>query len=155
MTAQWRTGTKNISLARPVIIGILNTTPDSFSDGGRSFSEDDAVAHALRLVNEGADALDIGGESTRPGAEPVHAEEELRRVIPVIEGVRRELPEVPISVDTVKASVAQAALDAGADIVNDVSAFRLDSQMAEVRCGSHALARQRAGDGEVRPRVVR
>jgi dihydropteroate synthase len=132
MTTVWRVRGKSISLSRPVIVGIVNVTPDSFSDGGRTFSADHAVAHALRLVDEGADVVDIGGESTRPGAQPVHAEEELRRILPVIERVRGELPSVPISVDTVKASVAQAALDAGADIINDVSALRLDPRMAEI-----------------------
>jgi len=139
MTAVWRLGDRSISLARPVIVGIVNVTPDSFSDGGRSFSVDDAVVHALQLVQEGADVLDIGGESTRPGAVAVAVDEEFRRVLPVIEHVRRELPSVPISVDTVKASVAEKALAAGADIVNDVSAFRLDPEMASVcahaRCG--------------------
>lgn len=126
-------------LDKPIVVGIVNVTPDSFSDGGRSFSADDAVAHALQLAEEGADVLDIGGESTRPGAVAVSGEEELRRVLPVIERVRRELPDLPISVDTVKAAVAERALEAGADIVNDVSAFRLDAGMAGVcaraRCG--------------------
>jgi dihydropteroate synthase len=135
----WRAGSKTIALSRPVVVGIVNVTPDSFSDGGRFFSADDAVTHGRRLVDDGADILDIGGESTRPGAQNVSAEEELRRVIPVIEGVRRVLPDVPLSIDTVKATVAAEALAAGADIVNDVSALRLDAEMTELcaraRCG--------------------
>jgi dihydropteroate synthase len=135
----WRAGSKTIALSRPVVLGIVNVTPDSFSDGGHFFSADDAVAHGLRLVDDGADILDIGGESTRPGAQGVSADEELRRVIPVIEGLRRDLPDVPLSIDTVKARVAEAALSAGADIVNDVSALRLDEKMTELcartRCG--------------------
>lgn len=135
----WRAGGKTIVLDRPIVVGILNVTPDSFSDGGLSVSSDDAVARALQQLADGADVLDIGGESTRPGAEPVDAAEELRRVIPVIEGVRQIAPHATISVDTVKAAIAEAALTAGADIVNDVSAHRLDPRMAEVcaaaRCG--------------------
>lgn len=131
----WRAGDKSIVLDRPVVIGILNVTPDSFSDGGLSFSPDAAAARAAQLLADGADVLDIGGESTRPGAQPVAAAEELRRVIPVIEAVRHAAPGAVISVDTVKAAIAEAALVAGADIVNDVSAHRLDSRMSEV-CAS-------------------
>ncbi len=117
---------------RTLIMGILNVTPDSFSDGGRYTTVEAAVAHAERLVAEGADVLDIGGESTRPGADPVPLDEELRRVIPVVKAVRRALPEVCISVDTYKARVAQEALEAGADVINDVSALRFDPEMASV-----------------------
>ena len=114
-------------------MGILNVTPDSFSDGGRFFSVDEAVARAESLVGEGADIIDVGGESTRPqGATPVDAAEECRRVLPVIGAVRRRFPNVVISVDTVKAEVAERALGEGAAIVNDVSAFRLDDRMAGV-----------------------
>jgi dihydropteroate synthase len=114
-------------------MGILNVTPDSFSDGGRFFSVEDAVTQARRMVAEGADIVDIGGESTRPqGAVPVDAGEEKRRVIPVITELARSLPELVISIDTVKASVASAALSAGAHVVNDVSAFRLDPRMGEI-----------------------
>lgn len=109
-------------------MGIVNVTPDSFSDGGLFFDADAAVEHGRRLVAEGADVLDVGGESTRPGAEPVDAGEEKRRVLPVIEGLARATG-VPISVDTTKAEVARAALDAGASIVNDVSAGRFDPDM--------------------------
>jgi dihydropteroate synthase len=112
-------------------MGILNVTPDSFSDGGRFIAKDAAVEHALQMVADGADIIDIGGESTRPGAEPVGTEEEMRRVIPVIEMLRQET-DAPISVDTYKATTAQAALAAGADMVNDVSALRFDNRMREV-----------------------
>jgi dihydropteroate synthase len=129
----WRHATGVIELDKPRILGIVNVTPDSFSDGGRLATLDDARRLIDRLVEEGADAIDVGGESTRPqGAAPVTTAEELRRVIPVIEAARRDHPRIPVSVDTVKASVADAALDAGASIVNDVSAFRLDPRMAGV-----------------------
>lgn len=114
------------------IMGILNVTPDSFSDGGYYVKPEAALRQAERLIEDGADILDIGGESTRPFAQPVPEEEELRRVIPVIEAVRRRFPEIPISVDTYKARVAEEALSAGADIINDVSALRFDPRMAEV-----------------------
>jgi dihydropteroate synthase len=114
--------------ARVHIMGIVNVTPDSFSDGGLFFSPDAALKHGLQLVDEGADLLDVGGESTRPGADPIDAEEEIRRVVPVIESLVSEVP-VPISIDTMKAEVARAALDAGAQIVNDVSAGRHDQDM--------------------------
>ena len=110
-------------LDRPRVMGIVNVTPDSFSDGGAHDSVDAAVAHGLRLAAEGADILDVGGESTRPGAEPVGVEEELRRVIPVIERLARECP-LPISVDSSKPEVMRAAVAAGAGMLNDVHALR-------------------------------
>jgi dihydropteroate synthase len=116
---------------RTAVIGILNVTPDSFSDGGRYADADAAIARGIEMAEEGADAIDIGGESTRPGSEPVPAEEELRRVLPVLRGLRRVL-SLPISVDTYKAEVARRALDEGADLVNDVSALRFDPEMAAV-----------------------
>ncbi len=119
------------------LMGVINVTPDSFSDGGRFEDPDRAVAHGLDLSFEGADILDIGGESTRPGAAPVSAEEELRRILPVIRGLRSKV-DTPISVDTTKASVARAALDEGADIVNDISALRFDAGMASVVARSGA-----------------
>ena len=129
----WRHATGILTLDRPRVVGIVNMTPDSFSDGGMLRSVDDARRHVDHLVSDGADVIDIGGESTRPqGAKPVNADEELGRVIPVVEAVRRDHPALPISVDTVKARVAHAALRAGASIVNDVSAFRLDADMAAV-----------------------
>jgi dihydropteroate synthase len=123
-------------------MGIVNVTPDSFSDGGRFLRADAAVAHALTLAGEGADIVDVGGESTRPGAEPVTVEEELRRVLPVIEGIAEASASLPIrpqiSIDTSKAEVAAAALGAGASLVNDVSAFRADPEMAAVVAGAEA-----------------
>jgi dihydropteroate synthase len=114
---------------RTLVMGILNVTPDSFSDGGTLAGTEAAVARGLRLFEEGADWVDVGGESTRPGAARVEAEEETRRTAPVIEGLRRR-GAGPLSVDTTKASVARSALDAGADLVNDVSAFGFDPAMA-------------------------
>ena len=119
----------------PLIMGILNTTPDSFSDGGKFQQLDVAVEQALRLVSEGADLLDIGGESTRPGADPVSLEEELRRVIPLIECLQG-IVKIPISIDTYKSEVARQALAAGASIINDISGLRFDPRMIEVCCES-------------------
>ncbi len=116
---------------RGMVMGIVNVTPDSFSDGGRFLDTGRAVEHALKLVAEGADILDIGGESTRPGAEPVEGAEELRRVLPVIRAVRSATKTL-ISIDTMKAAVARAALDAGADIINDVTGLRGDPAMSRV-----------------------
>jgi len=116
---------------RTLVMGILNVTPDSFFDGGKFFRLESALEHARRLIREGADIIDIGGESSRPGAQPVPEEEELNRVIPVIRALRQE-SSVPISIDTYKASVAEAALEAGANIVNDISALRFDGRMVEV-----------------------
>ena len=113
---------------RTLLMGIINVTPDSFYDGGKRFDPAKAVADGVGLVEEGADMIDIGGESTRPGAPPVSAEEELQRVLPVVQGLRRTV-KVPISIDTYKARVARAALTAGADIVNDISALRFDPEM--------------------------
>lgn len=110
------------------VMGIVNVTPDSFSDGGRFLRHDDAVAHGLELVAQGADLLDVGGESTRPGALPVGAEEEIARTAPVIEGLRHTGRQ--ISIDTTKLSVARAAVEAGATYVNDVSAFRFEPELA-------------------------
>ena len=115
----------------PRLMGIVNVTPDSFSDGGRFLDRDAAVAHALQLVEDGADILDVGGESTRPGATPVSLEDELARVIPVIRELAAKTA-VPISVDTTKAEVARQALDAGAAIVNDISGLTFDPRMIDV-----------------------
>ncbi len=112
-------------------MGIINVTPDSFSDGGQRYEPVQAIADGVALVANGADVLDIGGESTRPGAEPVSEDEELARVLPVVRGLRKET-SAPISIDTYKSKVAQAALDAGADIVNDISALRFDPDMASL-----------------------
>jgi dihydropteroate synthase len=137
----WRTARGPIPLDQPIILGILNVTPDSFSDGGRFTAADAALAHAETLVRDGATVIDVGGESTRPGrTEVVSTEEELRRVVPVVEALARTHPDVMVSIDTVKASVAKAALDRGVAIVNDVTAFRLDSAMAGVVAGAGAGA---------------
>lgn len=126
-------GSHTIALgARTLIMGVLNVTPDSFSDGGRFLDSRCAISHALEMARQGADWIDVGGESTRPGAQPVSPEEELRRVLPVIRGIRRRLPGLPVSIDTTKAIVAEQALEAGANIVNDVSGLRFDPGIAEV-----------------------
>jgi len=122
---------------RTLILGVLNVTPDSFSDGGVFLDTAAAVAQARRLVAEGADALDVGGESTRPGSDPVSEAEELRRVLPVVEALAAEL-RVPLSIDTTKAAVARAALRAGARIVNDVSALEADPEMGRVAADAGA-----------------
>ena len=116
---------------RTHVMGVLNVTPDSFSDGGRFFERDRAIEQGIAMVREGADILDVGGESTRPYSNRIPAEEELKRVIPVIETLRREV-KVPISIDTVKAAVAREALRSGASIVNDISALRFDPEMIRV-----------------------
>ena len=112
-----------------LVMGIVNVTPDSFSDGGNFFSSELAISHASKLITQGADIIDIGGESTRPGAEQVSESEELKRVIPVIEKIRTDNPTILISIDTTKASVAKHAIEAGADIINDVSGFSFDNNM--------------------------
>jgi dihydropteroate synthase len=141
---EWKLARRSLELGtRTLVMGVVNVTPDSFSDAGRHFSHDHAVEHALRLLDEGADIVDIGGESTRPGAKVgeggVTAAEEVRRVLPVIESLKKQRPSALISIDTYKAEVARAALRAGAEIVNDVSAARWDSEMpsalAELNCG--------------------
>jgi dihydropteroate synthase len=160
---QWNLGTRTLELGkRTLIMGIVNVTPDSFFDGGSYLDAEKAVAHGLQLLDEGADIIDVGGESTRPGAKVtseaqraaenkqfpgsgqatktvVSAEEELRRISPVITEIKKQRPDAVISVDTYKAGVARAAVGLGAEIVNDISALRWDSQMArtvaELKCG--------------------
>jgi dihydropteroate synthase len=122
---------------RTLVMGILNVTPDSFSDGGRYLSRHAAVQRALDLIVAGADILDIGGESTRPNSDPVAPEEQLERVIPVIEAIR-ESSDVPISIDTTSGEVARKALDSGADIINDISSMQFDEEMAGVAADSGA-----------------
>lgn len=139
MPRSWQLRDRSLPLDRPLVMGIVNVTPDSFSDGGWFLAPEAAVEHARGLLAEGADILDVGGESTRPqSAEPVPVEEELRRVLPVVRALAAERPDAVISVDTVKAAVAEAALDAGAQIVNDVSGLRLDGAMADVCARSGA-----------------
>jgi dihydropteroate synthase len=161
---QWNLGSRALELGkRTLIMGIVNVTPDSFSDGGQFLDRDQAIAHAERLLDEGADIIDIGGESTRPGARvdvggptaeprnaavaaikrnapPVSVEEELKRVLPVIAELKKKHPAAVLSVDTYKADVARAAVGAGAEIVNDVGGFRWDTRMAktvaELKCGA-------------------
>lgn len=138
---QWNLGARTLELGkRTLIMGIVNVTPDSFSDGGLYLDSEKAIAHALGLLDDGADIVDVGGESTRPGAKAaVSAEEELRRVLPVITALKKQRPKALISIDTYKASVARAAVANGAEIVNDVSGLRWDLQMAktvaELKCG--------------------
>ncbi|HEX2721418.1 MAG TPA: dihydropteroate synthase [Gemmatimonadaceae bacterium] len=135
----WRAGAREIYIDRPIVVGILNVTPDSFSDGGNFFAPGAAIERGAAMVAEGADIIDIGGESTRPGAIAVDAGEEVRRIAPVVHTIREFWPNVPISVDTTKASVASEALAVGADIINDVSGMRLDPEMvplaASESCG--------------------
>lgn len=129
----YRLGGASFTLGeRTLVMGILNVTPDSFSDGGRFNNVESALQHAREMLAEGADLIDIGGESTRPGHEPVSEQEELERVIPVVEALHREFPQVPLSVDTYKAQVAREALKAGAHIINDVWGFKAEAPMAEV-----------------------
>jgi dihydropteroate synthase len=139
------------------LMGIVNVTPDSFSDGGRFLQAHEAVAHGVRLIGEGAEIVDVGGESTRPGAEPVSAQEELARVEPVVEGLAAAGTGVQISIDTTKASVAEAALAAGASLVNDVSALRGDPLMAGLVaesgadcCLMHTLGERRTARPQAR-----
>ena len=160
---EWSLGSRSLQLGkRTLVMGVVNVTPDSFSDGGAHFDRERAVEHGLQMLQNGADIIDVGGESTRPGAEvlapeiksekktasgqeesnrhPVSEKEELDRVIPVIAGIKKKQPQAVISVDTYKANVAHAAVEAGAEIVNDVSGFRWDSRMpktlAELKCGA-------------------
>ncbi|HEX3354439.1 MAG: dihydropteroate synthase [Terriglobales bacterium] len=145
---EWQIGSRALQLGkRTLIMGVVNVTPDSFSDGGQHFDRDLAVEYALKLLQDGADIVDVGGESTRPGAKvsgsdarAVSEKEELERVLPVITGVKQKNPQAIISVDTYKAGVARAAIKAGAEIVNDVSGFLWDKQMAktlaELKCGA-------------------
>ncbi len=130
MRLRWNNFDLDLS-SRTYIMGILNVTPDSFSDGGLFYDPDRAVDHAIKMVEEGADIIDIGGESTRPGSDPVPEDEEMRRVIPVITKLS-QLIRVPISIDTYKSRVAKAALDAGASIVNDITGLRGDPEMKKV-----------------------
>ncbi len=125
----WKLRTRSLAAGKlPLLMGVINVTPDSFSDGGCYCDADAAVEHGLRLAAEGADILNVGGESTRPGSEPVDAETEISRVLPVVEALARKT-DAPISIDTSKASVAQRAIDAGAEIINDVTALAGDADM--------------------------
>src|SRR5215467_5506502 len=137
-TRLWKIGDEVVELSkRGMIMGVLNVTPDSFSDGGEFFEPDAAIARGVQIASEGADIIDVGGESTRPGTEPVSVKEELRRVIPVIEKLRAKI-DIPISIDTSKSEVAEAALNAGASIINDVTAGRADEKMLPLAATQHA-----------------
>jgi dihydropteroate synthase len=140
MEREWKLARRSLPYGgRTLVMGVLNVTPDSFSDGGQFFDPRRAVERARELVEEGADILDVGGESTRPGGEPVGAVEEIRRVVPVVEALAGNVG-VPVSVDTTKAEVARAALKAGAEIVNDISALRFDPALAdEAACAGAGL----------------
>jgi dihydropteroate synthase len=135
---EWKVRSRSLQLGeRTLLMGIVNVTPDSFSEGGEFFDTGRAIAHALALLAEGADILDIGGESTRPGKkDPVSAEEEKRRVLPVIDGIRRQVRDAILSIDTYKAETAEAVLDRGADIINDVSGLAWDDNMASLLSSS-------------------
>lgn len=124
--------------ARTLIMGVLNVTPDSFSDGGLYLDPAAAIRRGVEMARQGADWIDVGGESTRPGSRPVSAQEECARVLPVIKGLRRWLPSIPISIDTTKAEVAERALEAGAAVLNDISGLRFDPRIAEVARASGA-----------------
>jgi dihydropteroate synthase len=127
----WHTSRRKISLDRPLVMGILNVTPDSFSDGGKFATLDEAVERAETMIAEGVDIIDIGGESTRPGSERVSAEKEIERTVPLVNAISKRF-DVPVSIDTSKSEVAKAALDAGAEIINDISGLRFDERIAEV-----------------------
>jgi dihydropteroate synthase len=134
----WKIAGRDVDLSRRgMIMGVLNVTPDSFSDGGEFFSIKSAIAHGLQMAGEGAHFIDVGGESTRPGAEPISADEELRRVRPVIEQLRKKIPSF-ISIDTSKSEVARAGLDAGASIINNVAAGGGDAGMFALAAERHA-----------------
>ncbi|MBA4120878.1 MAG: dihydropteroate synthase [Acidobacteria bacterium] len=133
----WQTSRRKLTLKKTLVMAILNVTPDSFSDGGNFFSIDDALKQAEQLIEEGADILDIGGESTRPNSARVSTEEEIRRVVPIIEAIAKRF-NVPISVDTSKAAVAEKAIEAGAEVINDISGLRFDERIAEVAARTNA-----------------
>lgn len=133
----WKTARRTIGISRPLVMGVLNLTPDSFSDGGLFTNESEAVKQAEKLISDGADIIDIGGESSRPGSKQVTAEEEIRRVLPVIKAVCQRW-DIPVSIDTWKSAVARAAIDAGAEIINDISGLRFDSEMAALAARSGA-----------------
>ena len=127
----WQTSRRKLDLERPLVMAILNVTPDSFSDGGKFADHDAALKQAEKLIADGADIIDIGGESTRPGSKKVPVNEEIARVVPIIEAITKRF-DIPISIDTTKSEVAQAAIEAGAEIVNDISGLRFDEKIAAI-----------------------
>lgn len=137
MSFAWKTAKRELDLRKPLVMAILNITPDSFSDGGEFRSIDAAIRQAEKLIGEGADILDIGGESTRPGSQQVSAAEEIRRVVPVIEALSKRF-DTPISIDTTKSEVVSRSVDAGAEIINDISGLRFDERIAAIAASSGA-----------------
>lgn len=133
----WQTSKRQLSLEKTLVMAILNITPDSFSDGGEFFSIDGALKHAEKMIGEGADIIDIGGESTRPGSLPIETPNEIERVVPVIGEIAKRF-DTPISIDTTKSEVAERAIEAGAEIINDISGLRFDERIAEVAAASKA-----------------
>ncbi|MFZ1699844.1 MAG: dihydropteroate synthase [Pyrinomonadaceae bacterium] len=133
----WQTSRRKISLEQPLVMGILNVTPDSFSDGGEFLSVDDALRQAEKMINEGADIIDIGGESTRPGSSQIDVETELNRTIPLISAITKRF-DTPISIDTSKSEVATSAIESGAEIINDISGLRWDVAKADVAANTGA-----------------
>ncbi len=133
----WQTSRRKISLEKTIVAAILNVTPDSFSDGGKFFSIDEALRQAEKMLEEGADILDIGGESTRPNSTGVSAEEEIRRVVPIIEAIGKRF-DVPISIDTSKSEVAEKAVGAGTEIINDISGLRFDERIGKVAANTNS-----------------
>lgn len=133
----WQTSRRKISLERPLVMGILNVTPDSFSDAGQFFAVDAALYHAEAMIADGADLVDVGGESTRPGSRQVAARDEIRRIVPVIEAITDRF-DTPVSIDTTKSEVAARAMEAGAEVINDISGLRFDEAMADVAARSGA-----------------
>jgi dihydropteroate synthase len=134
----WQTSRRGLLFGdKTLVMGILNVTPDSFSDGGKFLSTDNALRRAEQMLSDGADILDIGGESTRPNGEKVSAEEEIRRIVPVIKEISKRF-DAPVSIDTTKSEVAKAAIEAGAEIINDVSGLRFDEKIADIAANTHA-----------------
>lgn len=151
LTPVWFARDRSIAVDRPIVMGIVNVTPDSFSDGGEHLTTESALERVERMVADGVDIVDIGGESTRPGATPLLEEEELERVLPVIRGITREHPSLLVSIDTMKSGVAERALEAGCSIVNDVTGLRHDARLASVvaRAGAGVVlmhSRGKAGE---------
>lgn len=143
----WKTSSRTLTFERPLVMGILNVTPDSFSDGGKYSSVEAAVERVGEMIDEGVDIVDIGGESTRPGSRPVPADEEIRRCAPIIAAIVRKF-DIPVSIDTWKSEVAAAAIDSGAEIVNDIAGLRWDPRLAEVaaRSGSGIVLMHSRGE---------
>jgi dihydropteroate synthase len=145
----WQTSSRKLSLVRPLVMGILNVTPDSFSDGGEYLSVDDALKQAEKMVAEGADIIDVGGESTRPGSSSIDPDVEIKRTLPVVAAIAKRF-DIPISIDTTKWLIAKANLDHGAEIINDISGLRWDRRIADVaaKCGAGLILMHSRGKFE-------